>query len=173
MEIIKEEKTKKIFEENGKIYTLIDMGAYVGHRNRNWWENTPECWRLMFCDEKNNDNETFHIEALVNDSGDYIRFLIEKDEVKRIINVTNDYVYQDFLFEKSNDLDFGEQYVALEKEIYDSDKLPLREYLKQNQTFYSNNKEKYNGETFGNEELLQFLLIGLELVPNVEKNKKR
>ena len=41
MELVREEKNKKVFVENNKIYYMLNMGSYVGHRNRSWYASKP------------------------------------------------------------------------------------------------------------------------------------
>ena len=61
-------------DENG-IYTLVDMGEYVGHASRDVFDKVYSCWRLMFYEGKNN-NFPINISALVDSTGSYTRIMI-------------------------------------------------------------------------------------------------
>ena len=119
MELLKEEKGKKFFlEDESKVYCMLDMGAYVGNRFRAWYEEAREVWRLMFLDEKRQNDEITHIEALTDERGNYIRLSVDDGEVKRTIQMDNGLVFNDSIVKVSNDKDmFGENYTALEGDI--------------------------------------------------------
>ena len=80
MELVREENGKKIFVDGDRSYTMIDMGSYVGHMYRDWYEAAPEVWILMQSDDGNSK-----IESLVDSNGQYIRFVADEGNVRRII----------------------------------------------------------------------------------------
>ena len=91
MELLKEEKGKKFFlEDENKVYCMLDMGAYVGNRFRAWYEEAPEVWRLMFLDEKRQNDllsSISGIQTLITCTGldDFVK---NRFEIDRLFHVT-------------------------------------------------------------------------------------
>ena len=77
------------------IFTLMDMGIYIGHRTREWWMEAPEIWRTMGIDiEAKDPNKSIHSEFLVDDHGEMLRTLIKDSKgIKRIRIYNNDSPY--------------------------------------------------------------------------------
>ena len=174
MELLKEEKGKKFFlEDENKVYCMLDMGAYVGNRFRAWYEEAPEVWRLMFLDEKRQNDEITHIEALTDERGNYIRLSVYDGEVKRTIQMDNGLVFNDSIVKVSNDKDmFGENYTALEGDIYSKNKIPLNEYLSQKQEFHLSGRE-YTGPATDNNLITNFFIKNDELLKTIEEKKAK
>ena len=174
MELLKEEKGKKFFlEDENKVYCMLDMGAYVGNRFRAWYEEAPEVWRLMFLDEKRQNDEITHIEALTDERGNYIRLSADDGEVKRTIQMDNGLVFNDSIVKVSNDKDmFGENYTALEGDIYSKNKIPLNEYLSQKQEFHLSGRE-YTGPATDNNLITNFFIKNDELLKTIEEKKAK
>ena len=174
MELLKEEKGKKFFlEVENKVYCMLDMGAYVGNRFRAWYEEAPEVWRLMFLDEKRQNDEITHIEALTDERGNYIRLSVDDGEVKRTIQMDNGLVFNDSIVKVSNDKDmFGENYTALEGDIYSKNKIPLNEYLSQKQEFHLSGRE-YTGPATDNNLITNFFIKNDELLKTIEEKKAK
>ena len=174
MELLKEEKGKKFFlEDENKVYCMLDMGAYVGNRFRAWYEEAPEVWRLMFLDEKRQNDEITHIESLTDERGNYIRLSVDDGEVKRTIQMDNGLVFNDSIVKVSNDKDmFGENYTALEGDIYSKNKIPLNEYLSQKQEFHLSGRE-YTGPATDNNLITNFFIKNDELLKTIEEKKAK
>lgn len=174
MELLKEEKGKKFFlEDENKVYCMLDMGAYVGNRFRAWYEEAPEVWRLMFLDEKRQNDEITHIEALTDERGNYIRLSVDDGEVKRTIQMDNGLVFNDSIVKVSNDKDmFGENYTVLEGDIYSKNKIPLNEYLSQKQEFHLSGRE-YTGPATDNNLITNFFIKNDELLKTIEEKKAK
>ncbi len=174
MELLKEEKGKKFFlEDETKVYCMLDMGAYVGNRFRAWYEEAPEVWRLMFLDEKRQNGEITHIEALTDERGNYIRLSVDDGEVKRTIQMDNGLVFNDSIVRVSTDKDmFGENYTALEGDIYSKNKIPLNEYLSQKQSFHLSGRE-YTGPATDNNLITNFFIKNDELLKTIEEKQSK
>ena len=174
MELIKEDLNKKIFKDgDNKIYSMLNMGSYVGHRKREWYASAPEAWRLMFFDEKREDGKECHIEALVDDNGNYMRFLIDLGNVRRAIQLHNELVFNDVIIENGDSLDgaIGDTYVAIDGDIYFGPKVLLEEYLSTTPEF-SSGDTVFKGEIPGNDLIAEFLNKNEELKKMLEPNKK-
>lgn len=159
MELLREEKNKKVFVENYKLYHMLNMGSYVGHRNRSWYASKPAVWILMATDEKCEDGEILHMEALVDDRGDYTRFILQKGEIKRVLQLQNGRVYSDTINDTRNGADpigLGQTYVAMNGDIYSDEQIPLNEYLSYEPEF-SLNGETFDGEVPSNSVIEDFL----------------
>lgn len=74
------------------LFTLIDMGIYIGHRNREWWMQAPEIWKAMEIDIEANDAEkNVQSEYLVDDHGAMLRALLkDSNGIKRVRMYYND-----------------------------------------------------------------------------------
>lgn len=175
MELVREEKNKKIFVEGNKTFYVANMGSYVGHRNRQWYSSKPEVWILMGMDEKCQDGEILHIEALVDDRGDYMRFIMQKGDIKRVLQLQNGRVYSDSINDAREGKDLlgmGKTYSALDGDIYSDEQIPLYEYLSLEQR-YTSNGETYDGEVPNNDVLKEYMLASENLRAAQRKASKR
>ncbi len=170
---------EKVLEKNGNItyidgdkkYTMVNMGEYVGHAQREWYEQAPDAWRLMFYDEKTLDG-ILHMEALVDQYGDYSRFIIEQGKEKRVIQVTGDYIEEDGVYLFSEDGLFPEkEYKALERKFGSEPKESLNEYLEEDKEFVSSDGEKYEGVITSQEIVTEFLEKNKELTKEMSKGR--
>lgn len=124
MNLVLDEKEKKIYKEAGEIdkyYSMLDMGSYVGHQNRNWYDTNPSNWYLMFYDEKTKGQQTlFHAEALVDQYGEYTRLILEEKGYKRVMQLQGEFVTSDIVYDNRNEsLDgawVGKSYIGYEHE---------------------------------------------------------
>ena len=64
------------YEDENGIYTLVDMGEYVGHASRDVFDKVYSCWRLMFYEGKNN-NFPINISALVDSMEHHYLLIME------------------------------------------------------------------------------------------------
>ncbi len=174
MELIKEEKNKKVFIEDDKVYTMLNMGSYVGHKHRQWYASAPEMWSLMFYDEKRDDGQELHMEALIDDSGNYIRFLVELGGQTRAIQMHNGRVFSDIITDYSTNSNeqLGGVFTALDGDIYSPNSIPLNDYLFANPNFYSGD-QLYEGELSNNDLIANFVNKDNELRESITNNKKR
>lgn len=163
MEVINKSDSKIIISDENKLYTFINMGSFVGHKTREWWATPEDYWKLMFLDEVDNEKVVSHIEALINDSGGYIRIISELNGAKRIIQIENNAVYSDVI-EVS---EISKRYTAIDKEYYDNDKVPIFDYFNGDIKFYSDDKKEYEGKIPDNMSIIEFLVKNEELVPNL------
>ena len=160
MKLVVDTKNKKIFVDGNKRYQMIDMGSYV--RNVAWYESAPEVWTLMAFDEREEDGSVFHLEALVDNRGNYIRFILEKGNQKRVILIENGQVYSDTL------TDNGVTYLGVEEDIYTGNKYPLDEYLNSKVDYMSEGKI-FSGKLTSNDTLKHFLSVNNELQNSLKK----
>ena len=92
MKKILDEKTKKEFlmERNGYSvkYTIMNMGDYVGHKYRQWYEDTPEYWETMFITVESEDPlKCLSGEFSIDSNGSFLNLIIkDKDDNKRVIS---------------------------------------------------------------------------------------
>ena len=130
MELIKEEENKLVYKDGNKIYTMLNMGNYIGHASREWWEETPDDWRLMFYEEKREDGKKLFMEALVDQFGSYVHFGISLENKKRVISLKSGMVHSDLIVEKISSYGLlNESYVALNCDAYSSNRVLLNDYL--------------------------------------------
>lgn len=124
MQLITDEEKKKVYLEEGEIdryYTMVDMGGYIGHQSREWYENGTSKWFLMFYDEKTKKKETlFHAEALVDKYGNYQRLILEENGLKRVMQLQGEYLRSDIIYDERNEnASFawvGKSYIGYEHE---------------------------------------------------------
>lgn len=99
MKLIQSEDSKAVYSLETPNYTievtLLDMGNYVGHRERPFGNPEPQIWKTMSMEIQLKDGDKkFHVENLVDDKGRLLRTLIEdKDTNTRRIRQ----YYYDFL----------------------------------------------------------------------------
>lgn len=153
MEKVSDDK-KKVFIEDGKVYTLVNMGNYVGHKNRQWYEESPDFWKLMFYDA-----DDIHIEALIDDFGDYLRLIADKADVRRILQLNGNKVLSDTVCKVDSDspMGFSDSCVAYHDKYGDSDNPSINEYLTSEPVFKSDNGEEFEEEVPGNTDIIAFI----------------
>ncbi len=96
MELIDENEQRKIFQEKkdtNKIYTVLDMGEFIGHYGRSVFDKVYENWHLMFMDEYDGEKKIASVEALVDHTGDYSRFIVKYQGREIIVLVNNGKIY--------------------------------------------------------------------------------
>ena len=140
MNKIFEDKKKIVYKDrkgNGEfsLFTMLDMGSYVGHQYRDVFDTEKSEWRLMFKDDFDKDNNKLrHTEALVDSLGYYSR-IIENDiqnNTKRVILCEGDRMEEDYII----DYNTGET-----NKLYEFDRtdrrqptICLNDYLARNET---------------------------------------
>lgn len=127
MELVTENRKRKIFrdEENSKFYTMINMGEYVGHRNRDFWQNPNDAWFLMMYDEIKNDKKIAHMDALVDSSGYYSRICLEQNGERKFMFLRNNIITETYVETMSNS-------EKIPNYSYKSKEEMLREFLDKN-----------------------------------------
>lgn len=151
MKLILDDKNKKVFfdqsGEKEKIYTLINMGNYVGHRSRPWYMEAEPCWLLMFYDERKDKETIFHCEALCDEQGQYTRLIMEQNDIKRVVLLTGSIVDCDHVFDMRNvvsndDGGLGVKYEGYEYKYIDDPRILLSEYMSTQRDYVSKAGEK-------------------------------
>lgn len=89
MIIIGEKVNQKVSCEehfNGDKYEIsfIDMGIYVGHKERRWFQRPKSCWKPMFAEITTKEGNQIHYETLVDDQGRIMRIILEEAGCKRV-----------------------------------------------------------------------------------------
>lgn len=173
MELIKEEANKLVYKDGNKIYTMLNMGNYIGHASREWWEATPEDWRLMFYEEERGNGNNLLMEALVDQFGGYMHFWISLGNMKRVICLDGGMVYRDSIVEEiSSDGLLGDSYVALNCDVYSSDRVLLNDYLNVRLPFKLG-EQVYEGDLSDNSLIVEFLNKNDELRETMNQGRKR
>jgi len=128
MELVTENEKRKIYrdKENGKFYTMINMGEYVGHVNRDFFQKPSNAWFLMMYDEIKNDKKIAHMDALVDSSGYYSRVGLEQNGERKNMFLRNNIITEIYT-EKTSDSEKIPNYPYKSKEEM------LQEFLNKNQ----------------------------------------
>jgi len=174
MDLKYEDGDIKIFSDgDNKKYTMTNMGSYVGYKSREWYEPVPEVWILTSYDEKLDNGEILHMEALVDDVGSYIRFLIDKGDKTRTIQMQYEMIYKDIITKRPNSIGNlgGTKFVALDVDLYSGSGVLLEDYLTCQPTF-SSEGEIYNGELSDNNLIAEFVRKNEELKDRLNSNQK-
>lgn len=174
MELVLENKNQRVFEEGNKQYTMLNMGDYVGHRQREWYEDAPEAWYLMAMEENGNKPGCYHIESLVDDLGDYLSIIMTKGKTKRFLQLRGSFVLEDSIDDTSKGKDvlgFGKKFIALNKDIYDSDQVRLTDYLFTEPRFVADDGEVFSGEIPSNEDIAEYLETNQILRDTIKSSK--
>lgn len=153
----------KIENEN-ESFTFINMGNYVGYQSRNWYDEAPDCWKLMQYEEKNTNNQ-IKIEALVDTDGDYMKITVSQNNLKRILQLNGKFVDEDIIIETNpNELMIPKKsYIAFEDNYKEKQHPSLETYLSEKQQFTSKTGETYNGIISSNDYINHFLKCNIEL----------
>ena len=142
MEIIENDKKEKVlidkYDNFVKKYVFINMGDYVGYKTRQWYESAPDCFRLMICDQFQDDKIVSHIEALVDDSGEYSRIMVDKYGCfRRVILIDKGMILEDSL-NKILENGFGEEISKSFESDNNFSKVKLRDYLQEDDILETN-----------------------------------
>lgn len=158
MELVTEDKNKKVYVDGNKTYTMLNMGNYIGYKQRQWYEQSQDIWMLMSYDENN-----VHIESLIDDLGGYIRFIVSSNGISRVVQLNNGSVYNDSLvWNVTTDGIAKESYVALDGDIYSNNKFRIDEYLSQKQAFIKDG-QPYDDVVTDNTLLINYIQKNIEL----------
>lgn len=172
-----EENGNLVFDNETESFTFVDMGNYVGHQSREWYEESPSCWRLMFFDEKKEDFP-IHIEALVDSAGYYSRIMICQGNSRRILLINGNVIDEDMIceFDPEEPLFPKKTYIAFEDQYKEKTHPSLQTYLSHKQQFLSHNGEVYIGDLSSNNYPNHFLMSNMELaklIDNQDVSKTR
>ncbi len=164
MEINKINDTKiAIEDDDGTIYTMINMGDYVGHRSRNWYETPSPYWSLMFVD---NESKDLHMEALIDDTGNYIDLKIACGIIKRAIAFKYGSVISDLVMYETDELIPADAYYKVEID----NRIPLNKYLG-NTHVYKDEDIVFDGVVPNDELIKDFFLKNKEYKEIIEKEE--
>ena len=144
MQLISQDDKKKIYVEKGevnKIYTLLDMGEYVGVKNREWYEKPTPYWMLMYYEELSSNNQKrFSVKAINDNDGNYMQLALEQDGIVRKIKLQNNKVLSDIVYDNINaKYLFAQKYVGYDNEDQSKEMIDLEDYLSTNVEYVSNN----------------------------------
>ena len=133
MKLIINDKEKRIYQDDNKIYTLINMGAYVGYKTRDLFKETKDFWKLISYEDKSNKNGKLCIDTIINDEGHYVRIKMDKGEVSRYICLLDEnIVISDNLHDKQTNRDVlstNDLYSAFGKDIYNKNMDPFHKEI--------------------------------------------
>jgi len=73
-------------------FTILNMGDYVGHKSRQWYEEAPDFWKTMFIDICSQEpKKNMEVEFLIDDKGDMLSVtLTDGNGVRRTRQYYND-----------------------------------------------------------------------------------
>lgn len=164
MNVEKQENGNLVFNNENESFTFVDMGNYVGYQSRQWYEEAPNCWRLMFYDEKKEDSP-IHIEALVDSTGCYSRIMVCQGNNKRVLLLNGNVVDEDMIFEmdKENSIFPKKTYIAFEDAYREKKHPDVQAYLSQEHQFISSTGEAYTGNISSDNYINNFLVSNMQL----------
>ena len=168
MNLLRGDRRKRVYAgDNNQLYTMINMATI-----ENWQDDQKSLWRLIFSDEINEENEKIHIEAQLDDEGNYNRFLIDYKNQKRSLVIRRGLVVSDRVYtDVSSDGMPNKTYTAKDEQ---SDKPEtLSEYLLRKQKFKSALNEKLHSYIMNNDLVTDFLNINTELIEDINDTNRR
>jgi len=176
MNFDKMENGNLVFSNGDEVFTFVDMGNYVGHNSRQWYEQPSSCFRLMFYDD-NRGNQPVHIETLVDAVGDYSRIVVSSGNIKRVLLLNGNYVDEDSIYEMDSDNSFlpKNTYISFEDKYMEKPHPDLQSYLSMEHKFLSSTLKAYNNDNFDNH-IKRFFNFNRELsklIDNQESVKSR
>lgn len=144
-----DDPNKKTYTDGEKVfYTMMNMGNYVGYRSREFGEDESAEWFLMNYKINHLNGQCEYGEALVDDTGRYLRVDISVDNVRRIIHLNGDYVITDLICineDETNVFSMGKLYYALDTDIYSNKRVPTSKYFSMEHVFKDDKEEAYQG----------------------------
>jgi hypothetical protein len=143
------------------VYTMVNMGDYVGFIDRSFSEKGMDDYYLLFLDGYVNDEKLFQVESLVSESGKYIRFIVIFKDFERVIRTDGEYVISDTIF--AHDTAYNSDILYMDYE--------LDYYLKQSLRFISPNDEEYKCEVPTSKIIEQFISKNKELKEEIKLKK--
>lgn len=166
MDIEIREDGRILYRDGNKEYKFINMGEYVGYTTRDWYEEAPECYRLMAYNETQEDG-ILHIEALIDSLGDYSRLIVKKGSEERVIALSGKHVLEDVVYVMEDDeIIPKDRYVALENDF--EHRRNIEDYFDNEHTFRSSKGEKYTGEVIKDAYVINFIRKNAELSHTVK-----
>ena len=154
------------YEQNNgiykSVYTMVNVGDYVGFLHRDFAIKGDEEYILMFEEAYKNDKHVFHVESLVSENGSYLRFIIETYNLERVISSDGLHVLGDTIFVKPDKNDIRGLSKAYNSNMVSDDML-LSDYLKLNPSFYDYEGAEYKSNIPGNRIIDNYIHINEEL----------
>ena len=185
MELISEENNKKIFvDEEQNEYTMVNVGYYVGSRQRQWYEQANDEWRLMSAKVKQDNGKTVYMSAIIEDSGKYQCLNLSVGNICRELLLRSHFVWSDKIKVKDEEeylelpngnkleMPVVKSYTALER-MGREPAIPLNEYVTMPHVFKDEDEiEVFNGEMPSDELLIDFYNKNSELIELINNNTK-
>ena len=131
--------------EYKNVYTMVNMGDYVGFLGRSIEDKRKDNYMLLFLDGFKNEKEIFHAEGFVSEEGKYIGFLIETKEFERVIKTDGEYVLSDVIYVKPNYENMNKTTVGYQS-INLRNALLIEDYLKEDIHFVNPQNEEFKTE---------------------------
>lgn len=128
-------------------------------------------WFLMFQDFYNkNDKKLFHVESLVSENGEYVRFIVQSKDFERVVVTNGKYVVSDSMFVgPSNDDIYGLC------NVYNSMTLnaqPLNDYLVDEPIFEDINGNRFETKVPTSKIIQRYILKNQVLRKQINDNKQ-
>ncbi len=167
MELLFSDNKKQIFTEDGNLYTLTNMGSLVGCEEREWHKPAPDYWVLTGYEEKETG---IIITALIDTTGNYIKIALEINKVRRILNISNNQVVSDIIYDKRINSFTGEAYkVTNHHENYLK---PLSDYLEETKEYKNEAGISIRIDNSGHRKIKEFLKANEEFKKIMNPSKK-
>jgi hypothetical protein len=172
MNYSKDEYGNIIISDGVRKFTFMNMGDYVGHDSREWYEEAPAFYKLMMYDEIH-DNDKLHVEALVDTLGNYQRILVDTGTERRSLNIRGNSVDSDAVYIMDDKMFPKESYISYERDT-DLSKpvINIKSYLSEEHTFTNKNGQTYDGPLKNDNIINAFISSDKELLPSVNEYVK-
>lgn len=162
MELLFKDDKKQIYVEDGNLYTLTNMGSFVESEKRVWPK--PDYWILTEYKEKDRENSKgITINALIDNFGNYIKIALQKDKIRRVIKISDNFVTSDIIYDKRLNNFTGEEYVGIKLDKDFQNAKLLSEYLEEIKDYRNKKGISIRIANPGNKKIKHFLKMDEEL----------
>lgn len=155
----------RVYIDGNATYTIVNIGKYVGRNNDFKNQETPEYWKLMVLEKEMFDVNDIRIDALIDETGEYVRFVMVCGWLKRTILFDKDNVIYDCV---ENTLDIAKKNILgsvykSKNNDFNKKKVSISEYFSQEVTFISLEGNLLENNPLTNGEIRMFFIKNEEL----------
>lgn len=175
-EIITDDKNRIVFTDGTTSFVMLNMGDFVGHSNREWYDNVEPVWKLMAYEHCREDGKVEHGEALINEYGDYSRMMIDLDNIRRVLYFNGQIVLSDDIFvadEEPDEFGINAVYNAFTGSVYLPDRMvSIKDYVARTHKFVNSAGHIYNGVVPDDSSYINFYYMNSLLEERLQGGKR-
>ena len=174
---VKTDDQNRIVYTNGTTsFIMLNMGEYVGHTSREYYDDVEPVWKLMGYEHHREDGKIEYGEALIDEYGQYSRMMVDIDNIRRVLYFSGQVVLSDDIFvadEEPDEFGISSYYNAFTGSIYLQDRMvSIKDYTARKHEFVNPSGQIYEGIVPDDSSYINFYYMNYLLRQRMEEGKK-